>query len=192
MSNIALDTWIEQRLFNEELPKATRLLAALFCAKLDNQADSNSLNASHTLIKANSNMVAEIEGAVYIAVQQAMEASKQAYAPYSTFHVGATIVTEQLRLFSGCNVENASYGLTMCAERNAVGAAVLGATPNILATVVFTNTPSHTWPCGACRQVLMEFGPNSICISVDAAGNQQWMPLDVLLPHSFNAASLTV
>ena len=83
-----------------------------------------------------------------------------AHTPYSHFHVGAAVLDNRGRIFSGCNVENASFGLTMCAERNAVGAAVSGGVGRIKAVAVYSATESLTPPCGACRQVLSEFGPN--------------------------------
>jgi cytidine deaminase len=89
----------------------------------------------------------------------AREAAEQAYAPYSNFHVGAALLDDRGRIFSGCNVENLSYGLTICAERNAIGAAVRAGARKIVATLVYTPTPLPTPPCGACRQVLAEFGP---------------------------------
>src|SRR5690349_8638765 len=88
----------------------------------------------------------------------AREAAARAYAPYSNFSVGAALLDEQGRIFSGCNVENISYGLTICAERNAIGQAVRAGAKKIVAAMVYTPTPKPTPPCGACRQVLAEFG----------------------------------
>jgi cytidine deaminase len=93
--------------------------------------------------------------------RQARSAMKHAYAPYSHFHVGAAILLEDGRVFTGCNVENASYGLTICAERNAVFAAVAASArkPQIVAVAVVNHRGVPCSPCGACRQVLAEFGP---------------------------------
>lgn len=91
-------------------------------------------------------------------VRLARQAAARAYAPYSRFGVGVAILTGSGRVYSGCNVENASYGLTMCAERVAVGQAVAGGDLAIAAITIYTPTPSPTPPCGACRQVLAEFG----------------------------------
>jgi cytidine deaminase len=95
--------------------------------------------------------------------RQAKAAMKHAYAPYSHFHVGAAILLKDGRIFSGCNVENASYGLTICAERNAVFAAVAASArkPEITAVAVINHRGVPCSPCGACRQVLAEFGPRA-------------------------------
>jgi cytidine deaminase len=95
--------------------------------------------------------------------RQARAAMKHAYAPYSHFHVGAAILLHDGRIFTGCNVENASYGLTICAERSAVFAAVAASPkkPEIMAVAVVNHRGVPCSPCGACRQVLAEFGPRA-------------------------------
>jgi cytidine deaminase len=92
----------------------------------------------------------------------ARHASTFAYAPYSQFHVGSAIRTEREGVFKGCNVENASYGLTCCAERSAIFAAVAaeGDEMRIKEVVTYVEAPSGAAPCGACRQVIAEFGTN--------------------------------
>src|SRR3982074_3133040 len=96
------------------------------------------------------------------------EAMKHAYAPYSKFHVGAAILTADGKIFTGCNVENASYGLTVCAERNAIFAAVSASnvTPQgkikLVAVAVATVPSVAAAPCGACRQVIWEFGSDAV------------------------------
>ena len=92
-------------------------------------------------------------------VAKAKEVSKHAYCPYSKFRVGATVLTDTGDVFTGCNVENASHGLTICAERNAVFHMVAQAKQRIQALVIYTPTPKPAAPCGACRQVINEFGP---------------------------------
>jgi cytidine deaminase len=94
----------------------------------------------------------------------ARAAMKHAYAPYSRFRVGAAILLADGRVFAGCNVENASYGLTICAERNALFAAVAASArkPEILAVAVVNHRGAPCSPCGACRQVLAEFGPRAV------------------------------
>ena len=97
---------------------------------------------------------------------------KHAYAPYSKFRVGAAILLGDGRIFTGCNVENASYGLTICAERNAVFAAVAASArkPEIVAVAVINHRRLPCSPCGACRQVLAEFGPRATVWYLGAKG----------------------
>ena len=90
---------------------------------------------------------------------KAKEAASRAYAPYSAFKVGSALLTKSGNIYTGCNVENASYGLTVCAERNAIANAINAEGKiEIEKIVVYTPTPSPTPPCGACRQVIHEFG----------------------------------
>ena len=118
-------------------------------------------------------------------VAAAVKAKEAAYAPYSKFRVGAAIATADGRVFTGCNVENASYGLTMCAERVAAGAAVAAGAKVFVRVVVATDVDPPSSPCGACRQVLSEFGPD---IAIEAVGphwNRQWT-IQELLPAAFD------
>ena len=91
-------------------------------------------------------------------VTAAWQAREAAYAPYSNFAVGAALLAKDGRIFLGCNVENISYGLTNCAERVAIGAAVAAGVREFVAVVVVANTGVPISPCGACRQVMAEFG----------------------------------
>jgi len=91
-------------------------------------------------------------------IRAATQASRNAYAPYSRFNVGAACVSMDGRIFSGVNVENASYGLTICSERNAIFQAVAAGARVLRALAVYTPTPTPVTPCGACRQVICEFG----------------------------------
>ena len=111
----------------------------------------------------------------------------KAYAPYSQFRVGAAILTEQGNIFSGCNVENASYGLTICAERNAIAAAVAaeGDTMKIKAIAVVNAHNVSCSPCGACRQVIWEFGRNAIVI-FQGDRDKQTLSIKQLLPSGFS------
>lgn len=120
----------------------------------------------------------------------AEKARQRAHAPYSKFHVGAAIACTDGTIVSGCNVENASYGLTVCAERNAIGALVLGAKkPVAVAIVVDSRVP--TPPCGMCRQVLAEFGTAELPIaSRTLAGAEARWTLSELLPHAFTRSFL--
>jgi cytidine deaminase len=120
----------------------------------------------------------------------AREASTRAYCPYSKFHVGAAVLTDDKVITAGCNVENASYGLTICAERNAVFRGVAEGRRHIVAVAVYTPTPQPTAPCGACRQVLFEFGPDAEVVSFCDSSEVLHARLRDLLPHAFGPASL--
>ena len=113
-------------------------------------------------------------------------AFKNAHAPYSNFKVGSTILTERSALYSGCNVENASYGLTSCAERNAIFAAVAaeGSSMRITAVAVATERDGPCAPCGACRQVIYEFGPEALVLFRGQTGTER-MAITRLLPEGF-------
>ena len=123
-------------------------------------------------------------------VAEAKAASQRAYCPYSQFRVGAAVLTESGAVVGGCNVENASYGLTLCAERNAVFQAIARGASAIRAVVVYTPTDAPTAPCGACRQVLNEFGPDCevLCVCDGPATIQA--RLDSLLPCAFGPGNL--
>jgi cytidine deaminase len=119
-------------------------------------------------------------------LSKARAAFKNAHAPYSNFRVGSTILTESGALYSGCNVENASYGLTICAERNAIFAAVAaeGTSMRIKAVAVATERDGPCAPCGACRQVIFEFGPDALVLFRGQSGTEQ-MAITKLLPEGF-------
>lgn len=118
----------------------------------------------------------------------AREAMKRSYSPYSHYPVGAALLCADGRIFQGCNIENASFGLTNCAERTAMFKAVSeGATE--FTAIAIASTISAPWPCGACRQVLNEFAPG-IRVLVTWDGGQDEMSLNDLLPHGFGPKSL--
>jgi cytidine deaminase len=113
-------------------------------------------------------------------------AGERAYCPYSDFQVGAAVLTEGGAVFSGCNVENISLGLSICAERNAVFQAVSQGYRKIVAVVLVTSTSTPIMPCGACRQVINEFGGNDTEVfSFDKNGNVLNFNLGQLLPDAF-------
>jgi cytidine deaminase len=123
-------------------------------------------------------------------IKTAKLASTRAYCPYSKFPVGAAVLTGDGIMYAGCNVENASYGLTICAERNAIFQAVAQAKTTLIAIVVYTPTPTVTAPCGACRQVINEFGPDAEVISVCNGTDMLRAPLAKLLPVAFGPNNL--
>jgi len=122
----------------------------------------------------------------------ARDAALHAYCPYSRFPVGAAVLTDRGEIYSGCNVENASYGLTVCAERNAVFQAVARGTGplRIQAMLIYALAQSPTAPCGACRQVLYEFGPEALIVCVGTGPEILETSLAELLPHAFGPHNL--
>ena len=121
---------------------------------------------------------------------EAREVAMRAYAPYSGFRVGAALRTRSGRTFRGCNVENASYGATTCAERNAIAAAIAAGEQQITHIAIHTPTPHPVSPCGICRQVLLEFGRDIVIRSTcDGRGILLVTSAD-LLPHAFSGEDL--
>lgn len=121
-------------------------------------------------------------------LQAACQVREVAYAPYSKYQVGAAILTADGRLFTGVNVENASYGLSICAERSAVFSAITAGATLIVAVAVCTE--NAVAPCGACRQVLGEFGGDVPVFLTDPAGNVRQTSLHTLLPDHFSPDDL--
>ena len=115
-------------------------------------------------------------------IKAAWQAREKAYAPYSNFAVGAALLAADGRVFPGCNVENISYGLTNCAERVAIGAAVAAGVTKFSAVAVVADTGVPISPCGACRQVLAEFGV-PVVILANRQGSLEFS-LDELLPRA--------
>ncbi|HOC44238.1 MAG TPA: cytidine deaminase [Thermoanaerobaculales bacterium] len=122
-------------------------------------------------------------------VAAATAARDHAYAPYSQFRVGAALLLPDRRLSSGCNVENASFGLSVCAERNAVAAAVAAGARRFQALAVVTDSVPPASPCGACRQVLSEFGDFPVILA-NPAGERVVTSVSQLLPHAFDGRTL--
>lgn len=118
-------------------------------------------------------------------IVQARHAQQNAYAPYSQFKVGAAIVTEDGQVFTGCNVENSSFGATSCAERNAVYSAVCAGAQAFTKIVIVTDSEESVMPCGICRQVLHEFNPDIEIIGVSASGKTDRVRLSEILPKGF-------
>lgn len=121
-------------------------------------------------------------------VAAARDAAKNAHCPYSGYHVGAALLAADGRVFRGCNVENASYGLTLCAERNAITTAVAEGCRDFRALAIAGGTTeAPAFPCGACRQVMVEFcGPDfPVIVAALEGGEPKTIPLGEFLPHSF-------
>jgi cytidine deaminase len=118
----------------------------------------------------------------------AIEARANAYTPYSGYSVGAALLAESGEVYCGCNIENSSYGLTICAERAAAFKAVCAGERRFLAVAVVTENGGS--PCGACRQVLSEFGSDMRVLVADAAGNYRAWTLSELLPDQFRPEDL--
>jgi len=122
-------------------------------------------------------------------VTAARDAMANAYAPYSQFRVGAAVEDTDGRMFAGCNVESASYGLTICAERMALGAAVAAGARRLRRVVVTTEVDPAAAPCGACRQLLAELGLDVEIVAVGPASERRWL-LRELLPDAFTRETL--
>jgi len=122
--------------------------------------------------------------------QAARTAMRRAYAPYSGFRVGAAIRTASGAVFTGCNVENASYPVSLCAERGALAAMVVAGEREVAEVLIVTEGPEPCPPCGMCRQALWEFGPNARVHMVGRDGASRSLPLRLLLPEAFGPSSL--
>lgn len=118
----------------------------------------------------------------------------RARAPYSKFPVGAALLTAGGTLFPGCNVENASFGLTTCAERNALGGWTASTEPSdrgvVTLVVIVTGADEPTAPCGACRQWLVELAPDALVVAEAATGERRTWTVRELLPDAFDGSSL--
>ncbi|MBC8416646.1 MAG: cytidine deaminase [Candidatus Cloacimonetes bacterium] len=117
-------------------------------------------------------------------IEKAKEVSRKAYAPYSNYKVGAALLTKSGKVYTGCNIENSSYGLTNCAERTAVFKAVSEGEMEFEEMVIYANSPHLPTPCGACRQVLSEFGPE-LKIMIVSSKEQLVTSISELLPLAF-------
>ena len=120
-------------------------------------------------------------------VEKARESMKYAYAPYSNFKVGAALLTENEKIYIGCNIENISFGATNCAERTAVFKAVSEGEKNFKAVAIVSSSGKFTPPCGICRQVLSEFSEDMDIILADKDDNIKIIKLNELIPFSFDS-----
>lgn len=121
-------------------------------------------------------------------MEKAIEVSKNAYAPYSKFSVGACLLTDTGNIYTGCNFENSSYGLAICAERNAIGTAIANGEHKVKAIAIYSPNQDKCFPCGACRQVLHEFcdKDDELDIVVKKGDSLETYTLAHLLPESFS------
>lgn len=120
-------------------------------------------------------------------MEKAVEVSKNAYCPYSKFPVGACVLTDNGNIYTGCNFENGSFGMTICAERNAIGTAIANGEKKIKAIAIYSPNKDNCTPCGACREVIHEFSINNeVDIIVKIANDIKVYKLAYLLPESFN------
>ena len=124
-------------------------------------------------------------------ISLAKNASALAYAPYSGYNVGAAIECEGGEVFTGCNIESAAYGSTICAERCAVSNAVAHGRRDFIRIAVYADGDDYCVPCGNCRQVLYEFAPEMPVLCAKGNGEYMTVPLSDLLPHGFNKTYLT-
>lgn len=123
-------------------------------------------------------------------LELALDARKNAYVPYSGYAVGAALLTEDGKVFAGCNIENAAYGNTLCAERTALVKAVSEGCRKFTRLAVVGNSTDYCWPCGACRQMLYEFAPDLEVLVARKDHLFVKFPLRELLPHGFGPESL--
>ena len=124
-------------------------------------------------------------------LKQALAVRDNAYVPYSKFKVGAAVETADGRVFAGCNVENISYGLTNCAERTAIFSAVAAGAKQLTTLLVVADSPRPVAPCGACRQVMAEFGIKTIHMA-NTSGAVKTVSMQELLPYAFSETDMEV
>ncbi|HZJ77096.1 MAG TPA: cytidine deaminase [Oscillospiraceae bacterium] len=123
-------------------------------------------------------------------IKKAIEAKQNAYAPYSKFSVGAALLTKEGRVYTGCNIECASYGGTNCAERTAIFKAVSEGERDIEAIAIVSDLDGYIYPCGICRQVIKEFGDEIKIITAKSEYDFKVYTIDDLLPNSFSSKDL--
>lgn len=123
-------------------------------------------------------------------IAAALKAREQSVAPFSNFRVGAAVRTDTGKIFTGCNIESASYGLTVCAERVAIWKALSEGERNFTNLAVAADTKTLTPPCGTCRQIIWEFAKNADIVMVNVDGEREGLHIENLLPRAFDARFL--
>lgn len=123
-------------------------------------------------------------------LKKAKEAMGYAYVPYSHFQVGAAVLTKSGKMYTGCNIENASYGATNCAERTALFKAISEGETEVTAIAVVSSSGEYTYPCGICRQVISEFMQEGHMIFENNKGEMQVISLTEIFPYSFTKKDL--
>jgi cytidine deaminase len=121
---------------------------------------------------------------------RARDVAENAYCPYSRFYVGCSVLADNGKIYSGCNLENAAYGSTICAEANAISTAFADGAKEIKAIVIFTPTDIHTYPCGNCRQILNEVAANIPIYSICNASEIVCTDLATILPNNYGPRNL--
>lgn len=125
-------------------------------------------------------------------IKKALEAKEKSYAPYSNFHVGAALLTKDGKIYTGCNIESASYTPTNCAERTAIFKAVSEGEREFEAIAIVGDSEGYTYPCGVCRQVIREFGKDIKIIIAKSEYDYKEYDLKDLLPYSFGPEDLNI
>lgn len=175
-------------------PSATWLSAAWRTGRAAALTGSRPGGILSTMSSTNAGAAEAAWGALPVGREALLDAARSAYAraysPYSRVKVGAALVDREGRVFVGCNVENASHGLTVCAERNAIGRAVVEGAAELLAVAIASDRGDPLMPCGACRQVLTEFSPEMLVATVGVDGSVVLSRLDELLPLAFTPRDL--
>lgn len=123
-------------------------------------------------------------------IQEAKKAMKRSYSPYSNFAVGAALLASDGKIYKGCNIENASYGATNCAERTAIFSAIADGNTSFEAIAIVSSSGDYTYPCGICRQVISELMPNGKLIFSNENEEYQILTLDDIMPYSFTKKDL--
>ena len=119
-------------------------------------------------------------------IEQAQKARERAWAPFSDFKVGAALLCKGGKIYTGCNIENKAMSLSICAERTAMIKAISEGDRDFETMAIIADTPSLTYPCGACRQMIWEFGPEVCLILANIKGDLKRVSIKALLPEAFN------